>query len=193
MTPLSATAPSAEPVPEPVAVPPQSTVDASTSTEDTYKDEYDRQLAAWRAEADVARAKAERTRAEWELRRKAEEEEERRRAAAAEVTRNEQHETGLAGWETVSPADDASKPVAGAPVGGGVGISDESATAKRVSTAQSAVQQHEQTFGREVPTPEPSPADVRDFVSGEQSRTGTGPSGLNVSTFSKHHLSLLCH
>lgn len=181
MTPLSATAPAAEPVPEPVAVPPQSTVDASTSTEDTYKDEYDRQLAAWRAEADVARAKAERTRAEWELRRTAEEEEERRRAAAAEVTRNEQHETGLAGWETVSPADGASKPVA--PVSGGVGTSDESATARRVSTAQSAAQQHEQTFGREVPTPEPSPADVRDFVSGEQSRTGSGPSGLNVSIF----------
>ncbi|KAF9519570.1 hypothetical protein BS47DRAFT_1482010 [Hydnum rufescens UP504] len=46
---------------------------ASSYSEDSWKVEYDRQLATWRAEAEVAHLKAERTRAEWEARRLAKE------------------------------------------------------------------------------------------------------------------------
>ena len=65
--------------------------------EDSFNDEYDRQLAAWRAEAEIARAK-EPTRAEW---RKAEEEDERQRVAAEEARQTERRESTLAGWETL--------------------------------------------------------------------------------------------
>lgn len=146
--------------------------------EDSFKDEYDRQLAAWRAEAEITRAKAERTRAEWEIRRKAEEEEEQQRVAAEEARREEKRESTLAGWETVSPTDD-SKPVHGASAGGGIGTSDEQAAAQRVSAAQEAARQHVQTFGVDAQTPEPSPTDARDLVSGERPRS-SGISGLSV-------------
>jgi hypothetical protein len=174
---LPPTTPSAQPVPEQPASSTLSAVDASASVEDPPKDEYDRQLAAWRAEAEIARAKAERTRAEWEIRRKAEEGE-RQRVAAEETRRKEKRETTLAGWETVSPTDD-SKPVLAASAGGGIGTSDEHAAAQRVSAAQEAVRQHVRTFGADAQTPEPSPADVRDLVSGERPRSG-GISGLSV-------------
>jgi len=128
--------------------------------EDSFKDEYDRQVAAWRAEAEIARAKAERTRAEWEVRRKAEEEEEQR-AAAEESRRKEQRESSLAGWETVSPADD-SKPVASV---GGAGSSNE-----RVPTQRASVQ----TFGADAQMPS-----TADFVSDGHARAG-GVSGLGV-------------
>ena len=129
--------------------------------EDSFKDEYDRQLAAWRAEADIARAKAERTRAEWEVRRKAEEEEECQRAAAEESRRKEQRD--LAGWETVSPADD-SKPVLETSVGG-AGTSNE-----RVPTQRASVQ----TFGADAQMPS-----TADLVSHGHSRAGV-VSGLGV-------------
>jgi len=126
------TAPSVQPGPPQQAT--ASTSTASESVEDSFKNEYDRRLAAWRAEAEVARAKAERTRAEWEVRRKAEEEEEeRQRATAEESRRKEQRESTLTSWETVSPADD-SKPVLGASVGG-AGMSNE-----RVPTQRASVQ-----------------------------------------------------
>jgi hypothetical protein len=145
-----------QPVPQQAAASTSSAVDASASVEDSFKDEYDRQLAAWRADAEIARAKAERTRAEWEVRRKAEEEEERQRAAAQESRRKEQRESTLAGWETVSPADD-SKPVVGASVGE-AGSSNE-----RVPTQRASVQ----TFGADAQMP-----NTADFVSDGHPRAG---------------------
>lgn len=158
--------------------------DASASVDDSWKDEYDRRLAAWRAESAVAREKAERTRAEWEERRKAEEAEERTREAERKKAQRT-NSSSMSGWETVSPADDgaspsSSKPVPGASTAGGVPTTDEKASAKRIDAAQAAVQKHEQTFGRELATPEPSPADARDLTSNERPYV-PGRSGLNVS------------
>jgi len=76
---------------------------ASSDSGDSWKAEYDRQVAAWRAEAEVARAKAERNRAEWEARRLAEEKQE----ADARAKQPKEKEA-LAGWETVSTTDDPS-------------------------------------------------------------------------------------
>lgn len=160
--------------------------DASASGDDSWKEEYDRRLAAWRAESATAREKAERTRAEWEERRKAEEAEERTHAAAeAERKKSQTESSSVSGWETVSPADDGSpKPVPGAPAGG-VETTDEKASATRIDAAQTAVQHHEQTFGRELATPEPSPADVRDSTSNERPYV-PGRTGLNVSHYILH-------
>ena len=168
---LPSKAPSIQPTPEQPAT--SSTVEASANVEDSYKDEYDRQLAAWRAEAEIARAKAERTRAEWEIRRKAEEEE-RQRVATEEARRKEQRESTLAGWETVSPTDD-SRPMLGASVSGRVGTSDKQAS------AQEAARLHTQIFGADAQMPGPSPADAQNLVSGERPRSGES-SGLSVST-----------
>lgn len=163
---------------------PTSSVDlaagVSANSEDAYKEEYDRQLAAWRAEADLARAKAERTRAEWEVRRKAEEEEAQKVAAATKEAEARQQlgESTMSGWETVSPSD-GSKPLAGTSTSGGVHASNEQTTARHVSAARSAAHEHELQFGRDKSTPEPSPADSRDLVSGERTHTGAA-SGLNM-------------
>lgn len=156
----------------------------AAAADDPEKEEYERQLAAWRAESAVAREKAERTRAEWEIRRKAEEEEERRVAAERKAS-----ESTLSGWETVSPAEptsqrvplgeNASEPVPGTSVAGGVEPSDEEASADRVAAAESAVHEHESEFGHPPLSPEPSPADARDLVSGEKSRS-RATSGLSV-------------
>ncbi|KAF9520932.1 hypothetical protein BS47DRAFT_1387077 [Hydnum rufescens UP504] len=74
---------------------------ASSHSEDSWKVEYDRHLATWRAEAEVARLKAERTRAEWEAHRLAEEKQETE-------TRGKQLREGesLAAWETVNSTED---------------------------------------------------------------------------------------
>jgi len=74
---------------------------ASSQSEDSWKAEYDRQLATWRAEAEVARLKAERTRAEWEARRLAEEKQETE-ARAKQLREGE----SLAAWETVNSTED---------------------------------------------------------------------------------------
>lgn len=163
---------------------------SATTSDDPEKEEYDRQLAAWRAESAKAREKAEKTRAEWEVRRKAEEEEERRLAAERKAT----SESTLVGWETVNPSapisdrvplgqDADASPPPGASAGGGVGTSDEGAAASRVEAAEDAVHQHELKYGRPAASPEPSPADARDLVSGETSRS-RATSGLSVRSSS---------
>lgn len=75
----------------------------SSDSGDSWKAEYERQVAVWRAEAEVARAKAERNRAEWEARRLAEE----KQQADARAKQPKEKEA-LAGWETVSTTDDPS-------------------------------------------------------------------------------------
>lgn len=175
--------------PPPISSPPSETAptaqdagSARSSEDEAWKEEYERYLAEWRAEADAARAKAERTRAEWERRRREEEEEERRLELEERDRRakEQKEKESLAGWETVSPADDSGArqplpdssvedipPVPGASLGGGVGISDEKSSEARLDAAQSAASQNERKYGREPEKPASSPADTRDLVTGE--------------------------
>lgn len=180
--PLDTRSPAAAAAPEPALK-----EASSSSAVDPDKEEYDRKLAAWRAEADVARAKAERTRAEWEVRRKAEEEEERRLSAS----RGQVSESSFSGWESVSRSnagsqrvplgDTPSRLLPGTSTGGGVGTSNEQASADRVAAANHAIRQNQLMSGGDMVIPTTSPANSRDFVPSERSRSATTP-GLQVCT-----------
>lgn len=108
---------------------------SSSSTDDSWKSEYESQVETWRAQSSEAREKAEKERERWENIRAAEQAEATQRKAMGIVDEPvaEPREQQEAGWETVS--NKKSHPLS------------ESTT---ISEPHS-----------------PSPADVRDLVTGE--------------------------
>src|SRR5258708_575409 len=162
------------------SVTPAPSSEPSTGLEDSWQEEYNRQVSQWRADAAIAREKAEKTRAEWEERRKTEEEQEKREAARKKSER----EATLSGWETVSPAEETvSQKIAREEANSGDRVRVDavvpSLTEATRSVGTSGSPQHTRMFGPELVIPAPIRPDAKDLVS-----VGVPSSGPKVQSLS---------
>lgn len=132
----------------PSVEPPTTSVESTSEVagEDIWKEEYEEQVKAWRNQSAEAREKAEKVREQWEIKRAAEREEAAKRKAA--------------GFPEPEPE------VIPGPQAGSVSESMASSAVLVPSEKEEAVKTEENTTV-EDPAPSPSPADVRNLVTGE--------------------------